>query len=60
VFLELKKAILEGSLKPGQQISENKIDTMWSLREKAILQATCYQARSGREQSNALWSIATT
>ena len=39
VFLELKKAILEGSLKPGQQISENKIASKLSVSRTPVREA---------------------
>jgi DNA-binding GntR family transcriptional regulator len=39
VFLELKKAILEGSLKPGQPISENKIASKLSVSRTPVREA---------------------
>jgi DNA-binding GntR family transcriptional regulator len=39
VFLALKKAILEGSLKPGQQISENKIASKLSVSRTPVREA---------------------
>jgi DNA-binding GntR family transcriptional regulator len=39
VLLELKKAILEGSLKPGQQISENKIASKLSVSRTPVREA---------------------
>jgi DNA-binding GntR family transcriptional regulator len=39
VFLELKRAILEGSLKPGQPISENKIASKLSVSRTPVREA---------------------
>jgi DNA-binding GntR family transcriptional regulator len=39
VFLELKRAILEGSLKPGQPISENKIAGKLSVSRTPVREA---------------------
>lgn len=39
VFLELKRAILEGALKPGQQISENKIASKLSVSRTPVREA---------------------
>jgi DNA-binding GntR family transcriptional regulator len=39
VFVELKRAILEGSLKPGQPISENKIASKLSVSRTPVREA---------------------
>lgn len=39
VFLELKRAILEGALEPGQQISENKIAGKLSVSRTPVREA---------------------
>jgi DNA-binding GntR family transcriptional regulator len=39
VFLELKRAILEGALEPGQQLSENKIASKLSVSRTPVREA---------------------